>query len=275
MGQANGRRAKFFAENPTCIFCGGIALAETEEHCPPRSLFRDRVWPEGFVFPACAACNAGSSDADLIAAFLAQLRHKSDVVSPRSEGIMRQAHRQNPGLIARMLIRNPIEARARARRLGLEPSPGQTFLDLGLVKVTAEMEHSVSLLASKLTKAIFYTHTGRIFPPGGSINLHWFTNAELLDPGCRLSVEATAGLATLRPPVTRGGKDLRDQFDYSYGVDTKEELLILHARFGDTFGFVSLAGCVPGQLDDMSTRIDARLLEETGAVPRSPFKRLD
>ncbi|RST54060.1 hypothetical protein [Variovorax sp. DXTD-1] len=274
MGQANGRRAKFFAEHPMCIFCGGAAPAETEEHCPPRSLFKDRAWPEGFVFPACVACNAGSSDADLVAAFLAQLRHNSDVVSSRSEGIMRQLHRQHPGLIGRMLIRSPIEARARARRLGIEPRPGETHLDLGLVKVTAEMEHAVSVLASKLTKAVFYVHTGRIFPAVGSINLHWFTNAELLDPAHRQSVAATAGLATLRPPVTRGGKDLRDQFDYSYGVDTKEELLLLHVGFGDTFGFVSLAGCVPGQLDEMSERIDARLLKETGAIPRSPFKRL-
>ena len=54
------RRARFLAAHPCCCFCGGGIRAETEDHIPARSLFVDRQWPEGFVFPACRSCNSSS-----------------------------------------------------------------------------------------------------------------------------------------------------------------------------------------------------------------------
>jgi hypothetical protein len=57
MGDKKVRRAKFFAENSHRCFCGGEALATTEDHIPSRSILDARQWPEGYRFPACAACN--------------------------------------------------------------------------------------------------------------------------------------------------------------------------------------------------------------------------
>jgi hypothetical protein len=57
MGDKKVRRAKFFAENSHRCFCGGEALATTEDHVPSRSILDARQWLEVYRFPACAACN--------------------------------------------------------------------------------------------------------------------------------------------------------------------------------------------------------------------------
>ena len=45
------RRTRFLAAHPYCCFCGGVVATETEDHIPARSLFVNRQWPEGYVFP--------------------------------------------------------------------------------------------------------------------------------------------------------------------------------------------------------------------------------
>jgi hypothetical protein len=62
MGMAKNLREEFFTKNPWCIFCGGTVAATTVEHCPPRAMFDNKEWPEGYAFPACASCNGGSSN---------------------------------------------------------------------------------------------------------------------------------------------------------------------------------------------------------------------
>jgi hypothetical protein len=67
------RRRKFFAEHPVCCFCGGRSAAVEEDHFPSRALFRERVWPEGYAFPACVKCNRVTSDDELIVAVLSRV----------------------------------------------------------------------------------------------------------------------------------------------------------------------------------------------------------
>ena len=73
MGEKKNRRETFLLAHPVCVFCGGGAKATTKEHCPPRSMFQGRQWPEGFEFPACDSCNHGTSDQDLLVAMLARM----------------------------------------------------------------------------------------------------------------------------------------------------------------------------------------------------------
>ena len=43
-----------------CIYCGKVA--QTREHCPPRSFFPEHDFPENLrVLPACEECNKGFS----------------------------------------------------------------------------------------------------------------------------------------------------------------------------------------------------------------------
>src|SRR4051794_40646259 len=103
MGAAKGKRAireQFLKDHPLCCFCGGATTATTEDHVPSRALFRDRQWPEGYVFPACQKCNGVSSKHELIIAMLGRTypdvedeTHKEQVVK-----LMRSVHFYFPGL---------------------------------------------------------------------------------------------------------------------------------------------------------------------------------
>lgn len=265
MGQASSRRAAFFREHPICIFCGGGETATTEEHCPPRSLFRERKWPEGHVFPACLACNGGTSDADLAVALMAHLRGHEGQATRQSIGIIKLANQRFPSFLGKMLDRSPTQARADARRFGLQPGPGQTYQDIAPVNVTPEMEQGVRTLATKLTKAIYYQRTHRIFPTNGGIRFQWFTNADRLENGRIVAIAALARFATMSAPITRTGQPLNDQFDYRYSSDEPGQLHVLSVEFGQMFGFVTLFSQDVGYLEAMDARIAAQLGDQPGA----------
>jgi hypothetical protein len=271
MSQSSSRRAALFAACPMCIFCGGRVVASTVEHCPPRAMFRDKAWPEGFEFSACTSCNGGSSNEDLMVAFLAQLRGADQKTLQKGFGLMRSVNRQFPGLLDKIFSRSANEARADARRLGIRPRPGETYQQLGTVDIPDEMHRCVEVFASKLTKAIYFMKTGMPFPADGGIQFQWFTNAQRLEHGRIVLLEVLAGLAAMSAPVERSGRDLKDQFDYLYSVDEPKELHVLQVGFGEVFGFVSIFSQVPGRLEAMDERLAERF---EGEQKKSPFKWL-
>lgn len=231
-------------------------MATTKEHCPPRALFREKNWPEGYEFPACKACNGGSSDSDLIVAFMANMDPAAnDEQLKKGHGLMRLAHRQAPRMLPAMFNSSALKARAQARRLGMKPGPGQTYQGLGIVNVTDEMRLAVETVAAKLTKAVFYMQTGSIFPQDGSIWFQWFTNAQLREHGNIPLIEALANFPAEAPVLKRNGKDLSDQFDYKYSKDDEGYLHVLQTVFGQVFGFVTIFSQVPGKLEEIETKI--------------------
>lgn len=259
MGEAKLNASAFTAAHPFCIFCGGDAAATTREHCPPRSLFRDRQWPEKFEFPACLACNGGTSDDDLMIAFLAQLDpHGGPEKLTKGKGLMRAIDKQFPGFLGLMFTQSAIEARAKARRLGLSPAPGRTHQQMGIANVPQATHACVEKLAGKLTKALYYLHAGDVFPRDGGIQFRWFTNAQLLQHGHIDVLEVMKEIHAVTLPLKRNGKDLRDQFDYLYSVDPPGSLHMLQAVFGRTFGFVTLFSQIPGHLEGIESEIQAQ-----------------
>src|SRR5438067_561649 len=104
MGSATRRRALFFAAHPNCCFCGGSTPAIEEDHFPSRAMFRDRVWPEGYVFPACANCNRATAQDELLVAMLGRSypdlkdqKHQQEVVE-----LYKGVHNNFPGLLEAM-----------------------------------------------------------------------------------------------------------------------------------------------------------------------------
>lgn len=265
MGEAKRRLQKFRCLSPVCIFCGGHIPATTQEHCPPRALFKDKRWPEGFVFPACKACNGGTSDDDLMVAFLAQLDPESDPAQLRKgAGLMKMVSKQFPGVLQEMFSRSAVEARADARRLGIKPEPGQTYQEIGVINVPEAMHSSVATLACKLTKAIYHMQTGAIFPTDGGIMFQWFTNAQRIEHGRIVILEAVANILGTTAAIERSGKDLKDQFDYRYSVDQPGDLHLLQVVFGMVFGFVTIFSQTPGRLEAVESGIKQKLGREDG-----------
>ena len=270
MGIARAKQRELVKAHLPCIFCGGHELATTKEHCPPRSLFRGRNWPEGYEFPACETCNGGSSNSDLIVAFMANMNpNANSEESVKGANLMRRAHKQVPNLLPEMFAMSAVESRAQARLLGMRPGPGQTYQSLGIANVTNEMQTAVESVAAKLTKAVYYMQTGSIFPRHGEIWFQWFTNAQLRQYGRIHILEAMATMAATSPALQRNGKDLKDQFDYKYSRDDTGDLHVMQVVFGDVFGLATIFSQVPGKLEKIEANIKSQLPH--GA---SPFKYL-
>jgi hypothetical protein len=251
MGVAKNKLQRFLLEHPKCAFCGGMAPATTREHCPPRSMFENRHWPEGFEFPACEQCNAGSSNDDLLIAFLSRLDpiNKNRNVDGKFEGIVKQAERQHPGLLENMQP-SANEARRMNREIGIQLEPGQTHQEKNRgIKIPRQVHEAVSVFARKLAKAVYYIETKAIFPNEGCLLLNWFSNSQLLQNDEYPVFEYLKPIDGYMPPFERSGKDLGDQFKYKISMTPARDYMILQARFGGAFGFVVMGCTLRGKLE--------------------------
>jgi hypothetical protein len=268
MGQSKRRKDAIFQKQSTCIFCGGSSLATTIEHCPPRAMFQEKVWPEGFEFPACSTCNNGSSDQDLLVAMLARcgLDDKGNG-DGRLPGVMAAVHQQFPSLIEKMLP-SASEARKMNRELGISPSAGETHQEASPVKVTEEMHEAIEVFSSKLAKGIFFLETGRVFPTEGKLALNWFSNIGLVQDGYYKVFELLAGVSGVSKNVERNRQPLTDQFTYKFSPVTDADMFLLQAQFGRAFGLVVIAAAQRERLDSMMEGFQQRHGHE------GPFKIL-
>lgn len=261
MGEAKrkqNRNQRFLAENPTCAFCGGEAPATTIEHCPPRAMFIGRTWPEGFEFPACANCNHGSGDHDVLVSVLA--RGAPLVGSGNEDGYLRgligQVNQQNRGLLARMKL-SGVESRRTNRSVGVVPGPGQTHQDIPFVKILPEHHDAVAALATKLTKGLYYRETGQIFPNGGCLLMNWFTNLDLFKTGTYPVFDLLKTQQGDVPKIVRSGHKLNHQFECKITPRPCDGFFILQASFGMAFGFAVFGNAQRGKLEAVVAQVQA------------------
>lgn len=225
MGSSKRHHDSFLAAHPICCFCGGKSRATTMDHFPPRTLFRERKWPEGFVFPACKACNDASRKAELLVAMIA--RSFPDAEDPRHKtelhNLMASVHRNFPGLLEGMRI-----SRAREKREFRERGVPATFSsEIGMFSIQdARFDDAVSAFATKLLLALMYRHTGTVLPPSGGMPFRWFTNSQNLDE--MLPRDILAPLLKEFSELKRENTSLDDQFFYRFSVaDTKRAAVFL------------------------------------------------
>lgn len=273
MGAAARRQKKFLESNPVCAFCGGKAEATTIEHCPPRALFQDKQWPEGFEFPACSDCNHGSRNQDLLVAMLARMdpfEGKGDR-DGRQIGLMHKANQRYPGLFEKMMP-SASEARKINKELGIEPLPGQTHQEVGGVKIPKEVHEAVCIFARKLAKGIYYKETGNIFPDNGCLLMGWFTNADLIRDGKYTVFELLKGLAGDAPLLERNRHYLNDQFEYKLTISPEQNIFIIQAKFGNSFGLVIFGSTLEGRLEEMVDNLQKETQKEASfTVLQSSF----
>src|ERR1700739_852446 len=132
------RRQRFFLAPPCCCFCGGAEPAVEEDHFPSRALFRERVWPEGYAFPACARCNRATSAGELIVAILSRVRSGTEdsVAGAEIARYMNGVREEFPGLLEAMRPRTHREYRDARKKYALRLQPGQVSTDLPVCILT-------------------------------------------------------------------------------------------------------------------------------------------
>jgi len=249
-------REVFLAKHPACAFCG--APSTTVEHCPPRALFQFRVWPEGFEFPACDACNHGTADYDIVVAMLARMDPTGDSGNQdgKQVGYMKNVNARFPALFKRMMP-TAVEARRFNRVMGIRPEPGQTHQEICPVKVPDEVHDAVCVFARKLSKGVYYQTTGQVFPEQGGLALNWFTNADLMSEGKYPVFELLREVSGVVPQLKRAGADLSEQFQYKISLADDGTVMVLQAIFGKAFGFVVFGTTVRGVIEGIIERLRA------------------
>jgi hypothetical protein len=218
MGQSKKNKQIFVQENGWCCFCGGQQPATTEDHVPSRNIFRQRRWPEGFVFPACLNCNSATSNDELIAGLYFRLADPFSDTNDRSEfSKMLMGVRNNypEVLVHSKMTAN--EKRAAFKKFELPP-PNSAFSEAPMLKITKLARNSITRFVFKLACALHYRHTGRILPAPGKIAFHYDTNVSLFANG--ISDDVLKCVPTLQV-TQRCNSSLGDQFTYRFGHSTE------------------------------------------------------
>jgi hypothetical protein len=105
-------------------------------------------------------------------------------------------------------------------------------------QIADEMREAVDVLAAKLTKGIFYRHTGAIFPKGGGLIMTWYTNGDVIVDGGYKLFDVLKHIPGDAPMLMRAGKYLNNQFEYKFSLSPEQHILALQAKFANAFGFV-------------------------------------
>ncbi len=169
MGAGTRHRKAFLAANTVCIFCGGGKPSTSIEHCPPRAMFQNRSWPEGFEFASCHECNGGLSDHDAIIAVLGRIDPLNGKVDGDGQllGLVKNLNRQYPGMLDQMFANEkPIE----------QVMPDGSRCQMVAVNIPDELHEAMWTLAGKLTKAVFHMETGGVrerIGQGGPLEWAW------------------------------------------------------------------------------------------------------
>lgn len=216
MSQKKARRAKFFEQHPYCCFCGGEELATTEDHIPGRNIFRNRIWPEGFVFPACKKCNGESSDDELVVAFLSRLGERQRLGPIESELVKKSSEllRQFPEFRDSFLKFSRAEEKRILRNFNSDPWNSETGKQRKVLQIPREIFKYAENFGIKLGKALHYLHHQKILPADAHVTCRALSNADLgklNDEFFRL-----ANKAPTNKNIVRSARPLVDQFVYKY-----------------------------------------------------------
>lgn len=232
-GRKKRAHAAVLRSCPWCIYCGGTTPATTVEHMPPRVMFRAKHRPKGLEFPACAACNNGSSHADLVAALFRRV-YPDAPTEAEGEEYKRLLHAINnniPGLLAEMQI---TEAEQAVHMAAIPPRyRAGGVLRVGGPLVTRYMQ----AFSLKLGLALHHEVTGEVLPKAGGIAARWFSNYERVTGVFPQSVFDVLFPAQT---LTQGSFEVSDQFQYAWRLtEAPETAGVFLGTFGS--GFAVLA----------------------------------
>jgi hypothetical protein len=247
--QKLNRRRQLLAEHPLCVYCGGPAT--TTDHCPPRTFFEARHWPETYEFPACQPCNENArldeqALAPLIRSKLSEGRSEADQLE--WEKLLRGVVNNQPHMVAewKSLTRN--EVKSNLRRAFGQDGDSRRARGCGSAYMGPLTQAAIRRFMIKLGKALYYQHNNHVFD--GAMYVHHIdrfskdTTPEFIAEILRL--------APASPEIARNGKSLLEQFIYRFNYSPEHRVMYAVVQFGDQFIF---------QLIVVGREMDARLRE--------------
>ncbi len=255
MGSKKKRLQSFLRAHPFCCYCGGMQAATTEDHWPPRSVFDERKWPEGYVFPACDRCQQATPNDEALFALLCRITASGDRphTFEATHRLMKALEEREPE-IYRSFLPSANEKRRWLRRHGLLFPPGVSSIDIPILSLRhPAVKAKLQRCAAKLFLSLHYRHTKTILPASGGLVLSGFSNADSAD---EVDLTLLAQKATQVPLLRWQKVDVSSQFNYRFDADPKWGLAsVFLAQFNNGLGFgaicisdLSLAPDIPQEL---------------------------
>ena len=244
MGDKKRKLEQFIRQHPLCCFCGGRAITVTQDHLPPRSIFVEKKWPEGYTFPACEACNLGSSRDDAMVAFLSRWnagREPTQTDSAEWKRLLAAFREHHPAAVREMIM-SANEKRRWMAMHGVDKPAGLAYAEMPLLRIPSVIRDAVERFNIKLCKALHYKHTGKIVPEGAWIYAKWWTNAHVIAK--QFPADITK-FVPHRAELKRGRVSLLDQFEYRHEVSENGELGVYVSVFRVMFCLVALVSFDP------------------------------
>jgi len=274
MGEAKRRKTKFLDGKPFCILCGGGIPAETEDHIPPKAMFKDHLWPENHSYPACKKCNHDSRQEDLLVSFLVRLGHEDVTESQifETQKLMRGMTNNHLKITRKMMNVSVRKKRNFSVKTGLQPY-GDSYSDVPLLNLPEEMRSAIETFAAKLTKALYYKITKHPFPNNGAIRLRWYSNAQLLQSP-QDHLEKAMKMLHFTNEIKREKLNLRDQFDYVYSMADDNSLGMMACKLGVSLLFFVIFSIDPSVVDETINKAEEETQNHSDVFKRIYWPKL-
>lgn len=249
MGQRRERRARFFRDNPYCCFCGGDVAATTEDHQPARLLFRGRVWPEGFVFPACDPCNSASRMSENAIGLL--IHGEADSLERgHYHKLLDSVSREYPGLISGMIPQSANEVKGILKKKGIEKPAGIAAADIPIVKLDPVFwAPHFDMFSRKLALAFHYQCYREPLSHVGRTSTWVNTNIDFMANTFPVEILKLAQNLTL---PQRQKNLLSDQFVVRWSDIPEHKTLLFSASFHNRLQISGMTTEVPDRFSDLN-----------------------
>ncbi|MCE9651273.1 MAG: hypothetical protein K8R18_16760 [Parvibaculum sp.] len=215
MGQAKRRsrsRSEILAGEKRCIYCA--AQPHQLEHMPPRAMFRNKNRPSGLEFATCAACNNGTSAADLVASFFARLGPDSSPTDWRMRDIDKwktAIELKAPGVMKELM-------RPNKNRTTYSRTPLGTWKPIVEIKADGPLlKGYLTIFCAKMGMALYREHVGSPIPMDGAVFVRWFLGGTLSQISANKIMNVLPSSETLK----QGKVHVGDQFIYRFNSDER------------------------------------------------------
>ena len=243
MGEKSRRLQRFFAGHPLCCYCGQVA--ETEDHCPARICFRDKIGPEDWSFPACRACNSAISGTEQVVAFFIRALDHTDANMRDADlrRLYRGVHNNHPEVLPK-LFPSANEKRRMLQHLGITRAPGELLEDVPVMAVPVALGPHLSYFNRKLAAAMFYRQTSQILTNDYVTMGHWFQSQ---DPSLASVLETLGPAWSHKFQGKRKNLEFGDQLSVIVASASAPAVMSYVVQFGSSLCFWGGAGLPTGE----------------------------
>jgi hypothetical protein len=243
LGERASRLRRFLSDHPLCCYCGDAA--ETEDHCPARICFREKIGPEGWSFPSCRRCNSAISGTEqVVAFFIRALDHTDENLREADlQRLLRGVQNNHPEVMPD-LNPSPNEKRRMMRHLGIERQRGEFLEEVPVLAVPPAVVPHFEYFNRKLAAALFYRQTGQILSGDQIVMSHWFQSQ---DPSLASVLETLAPAWSHKLQGQRNNLQFGDQLSVILAAASAPTVMSYIVQFGSSLCFWGGAGTPTGE----------------------------